>query len=45
MVITCDVGYGTLGEYTKRGFVHRSVLPPQLSMIKFILQWVRPAAS
>jgi len=39
MVITCDVGYGTLGEHTRAGFVHHSVLPKPLEPIKFILQW------
>ncbi|KAG8458602.1 hypothetical protein KFE25_008399 [Diacronema lutheri] len=39
MVITCDVGFGVLGEWQGKRFVHRSVLPAALSPLKFIVQW------
>lgn len=41
MVITCDVGFGVLGEWRGGRFVHASVLPKELSALKFIVQWVR----
>jgi len=39
MVITCDVGYGTLGVWENQHFVHHSVLPRAMRPIKYILQW------
>jgi len=39
MVITCDVGFGVLGQWRGKRFVHSSVLPEPLRGIKFIVQW------